>query len=301
LKWSGVFSAAPDPIDDERPIDVKWLAIALVGLALCGIALLLWRRSDTRAEKKVWDALLRQAGPVGPAFEESMIAGLPEIVQRYFRYTIAPGTPLVSVVEIQMSGQLGLGTQKDPGYQAMSAHQILSPPAGLLWRVQAGALSGSDAVTPDTSWTRFWLFRSIPVVRVSGNPDHHRSAFGRVVSEGAFWVPASLLPGSNVSWRSLDENTARATVSCRRYTQSIDLTIEADGRPSRVVIRRWSNENVDKVYREQPFGGYLSDFQDNGGYRLPMHVEGGNLIGTEDYFPFYIAEVRSVRFPQLEQ
>jgi hypothetical protein len=38
--------------------------------------------------------------------------------------------------------------------------------------------------------------------------------------------------------------------------------------------------------REQPFGGYLSDFREVNGYRLPMRVEGGNLIGTGDYLPF---------------
>jgi hypothetical protein len=55
-----------------------------------------------------------------------------------------------------------------------------------------------------------------------------------------------------------------------------------------------------REFREQPFGGYLSGFREIAGYRLPMHVEGGNLIGTEDYFPFYKAEVERVRFPQLE-
>ena len=181
----------------------------------------------------------------------------------------------------------------------MTAHQILAPPKGLLWRLHAGPISGSDGAMPDASWTRFWLFHLIPIVRVSGNPDHHRSAFGRVVSEGAFWVPASLLPSNTVSWASVSENTARATVSYGGYSQSIDLTVEADGQPSRVVIQRWSNENADKMFREQPFGGDLSDFREIGGYRLPMRVEGGNLIGTEDYFPFFKAEVQSIRFPQL--
>jgi len=280
---------------------MKWLVISCGVVGLSALALVLWRLSDIRAEKVVWNDLLQQAGPAGSGFDLSIIETLPEPAQRYFRYTIAPGTPLVSVVEIDMNGQLGLGTKYEPAYRPMIADQILAPPTGLLWRVRTGPISGSDAAMPDTSWTRFWLLHLIPVVRVWENSDHHRSAFGRVVAEGAFWVPSSLLPSSTVSWKPIDENTARSTVTYGNYSQSIDLTIEADGRPSQVITQRWSNENAEKVFREQPFGGYLSDFREIGGYRLPMRVEGGNLIGTDDYFPFYKAEIRTIRFPQLDQ
>ncbi len=290
-----------------------WLVIISVAVGHCALILFLWQLSDIGADRIVWKNLLQQAGPAGPAFDPAFIAELPELAQRYFRYTIAPGTPLVSVVEIDMEGQLGLGTKDKPSYRPMKARQILTPPLGLVWKVQAGPISGSDGARPDRSWTRFWFMNFLPVVRVSGISDHHRSAFGRIVAESAFWVPASLLPGSafsgggqssiesKVSWEAVDENTARAIVSFGRYKQSVELTIEADGRPSRVMIQRWSNENTGRVFREQPFGGYLSDFREIGGYRLPMRVEGGNLIGTDDYFPFYKAEVREIRFPQLNR
>jgi hypothetical protein len=278
---------------------MTWLVVASGCVVLCALILLLWRLSDRRRDRLAWNALLRQAGPAGPGFDPSMVEMLPAAAQRYFRYTIAPGTPLVSVVEIEMNGQLGLGTKDAPRYRPMTARQILAPPRGLVWQVRTGPFGGSDASTPAVSWTRFWLFELIPVVRVAGTPDHHRSAFGRVVSEAAFWVPASLLPSDHVRWEDGDEVTARAVVTFGAFSQSIDLTIEPDGRPSRVIIQRWSNENADRVFREQPFGGELSDFREVRGYRLPMHVEGGNLIGTADYFPFYQADVREISFPQL--
>ena len=278
---------------------MKWLAVVVGILGFGTLLLFLWQLSDVRAERVIWNDLIRQAGPAGSAFDPSTIASVPEPAQRYFQYTIAPGTPLVSVVEIKMKGQLGLGTKDEPAYRPMTAHQVLAPPNGLVWRVHTGAISGSDAITRETSWTRFWILRVVPVVRVSGSSDHHRSAFGRVVSEGAFWVPSSLLPSENVSWEPVDKNTARAIVTYSDYSQSIELTVDENGQPTRVVIQRWSNENVDRVFREQPFGGYLSDFREIGGYRLPMRVEGGNLIGTDDYFSFFKAEVSSIDFPQL--
>ena len=278
---------------------MNWLVLSLGAIGLIAVVLLLWRLADSRAARNAWNRLISEAGPAGSSFDPSIVEALPEAARRYLRYAITPGTPLVTVIELEMNGQLGLGTKNRPAYRPMIADQVLTPPKGLVWKVRTGLISGSDAVTPETSWTRFWLFNLIPVVRVSGNPDHHRSAFGRIVSEGAFWVPASLLPSRNVVWEDVDADTARAVVTYGGYSQSIELKVEGNGQPSRVLIQRWSNENTDKVFREQPFGGYLSDFREIGGYRLPMHVEGGNLIGTEDYFPFFKADVQQIRFPQL--
>ena len=59
----------------------------------------------------------------------------------------------------------------------------------------------------------------------------------------------------------------------------------------------WQLAMTNRQHRLQPFGGYLSDFREVQGYRLPFRVEAGNMFGTEDYFPFFRAEVRAIRFP----
>ncbi len=270
---------------------------ALFLVAILALGLLSWRRRDRHRDAKAWKDLIATAGPPAGVFDAAMIRDLPGPAQAFFRYTIAEGTPLYTAAEIEMDGELGFGSREKPGYKPMRARQVLAPPNGLVWQLKSGAFSGSDGLTPGASWTRFWLFGLIPVVRVGGTPDHQRSAFGRVVAEGAFWVPASLLPGRAVLWEPVDEFTARAVVSSGDYRQAIDISVADDGQPSRVVIQRWSNENPAKTFREQPFGGYLSEFRDFCGYRLPTRVEGGNLIGTKDYFPFYKAKVTGVRFP----
>jgi hypothetical protein len=273
---------------------LKFVVFTLAVFAAGLVGLAAWRQMDRLHDKRVSAELLLLASQPVRRFERSMIATLPEPARRYFRYTIAEGAPLITAVEIEMKGELGLGTKEDPDYRLMRAHEILVPPHGLVWSVRAGAISGSDGATPDGSWTRLWLFGVIPVVRVSG-PDHQRSAFGRVVAEGAFWSPASLLPGETVRWETIDKHTARAVVTRGSYVQNVDITVNEQGQPTRVVIQRWSNANVDKAYREQPFGGDLADFREVEGYKLPFRVEGGNLIGTDAYFPFFKASVEQIR------
>jgi hypothetical protein len=277
---------------------MQTLASIIGALVLAGIAgMAVWRWSDHRADQAEWDRLAALQ-PTNPArFEPAMVAGLPGPAQRYFRFTIRPGTPLFTVARIDMAGRFGMGTRDTPKYMDMTARQILAPPTGFVWKMRATRglmhLSGSDS----GSWTRFWLMGLVPVARIGGNPDHARSAFGRFVAEAVFWAPAALLPGPGIDWEYLDDSSARVIIRRDGITQPVDIAIDEEGRPGTVSFPRWSDANSEKTYRIQPFGGFLSDFRHFGGFTLPTHVEAGNHFGTDDYFPFFIIDVSAITFP----
>lgn len=272
-----------------------FIALALLFL-LCILALaaLLWR--DLHADRAEWRRLAALQPEAPQRFSDELVADLPEPARRYFSFMIEPGTPLLPVAEIEMTGQFSLGNKGNPVYQPMSARQILAVPDGFVWamRTRGGMpLSGSDSAT----WTRFRIFWLVPVARLGGTPDHARSAFGRYVAEAVVWTPAALLPGPGVSWSAVDEDTVRVTVRHGDLSQAVDVTVDDDGKPVVASFQRWSNANPDKVHRLQPFGASMSDFRDVGGYRLPFRVEAGNMYGTDDYFPFFLADVTAIRFP----
>jgi hypothetical protein len=276
----------------------------LVVVPLLPIGVLLglqaWRWTDNRRATRAWERLARKQQGSSGIFDPSLVATLPEPARRYFLFTIRAGAPIRTVAEIHMGGEIGLGTKDDPNYRPIRAEQILAPPHGLVWNLKAGGgvmrISGSDGFDGETSWVRFWLMDTFPIVRAGGTSDHARAAFGRVIAEAVFWTPGALLPNDYVTWEAVGADIARATVTDSGMTQTVDVTVDTDGRPTMVVIPRWSDANADKSYRLQPFGGYLSEFRDFEGYMLPTRVEGGNFIGTEEYFPFYRANVESIRF-----
>jgi hypothetical protein len=275
---------------------MKIVAVILVGLLVSAVVLVVLLLMDRRSDRVEWQRLaaLQPASP--ERFDPELVAGLPEPARRYFGYMIQPGTPVLPVVEIDMRGQFSLGSRDDPRYQSMAANQILAAPEGFVWamRTRDGLpISGSDS----GRWTRFRILGVIPVARLGGHPDHTRSAFGRYIGEALIWSPAALLPGSGVAWAAVDADTARVTVTHGELEQAADVTVDQDGRPIEVVFQRWSDANREKVYRLQPFGAAMSDFREVDGYRLPFHVEAGNLYGAEDYFPFFLAEVTAIRFP----
>lgn len=279
---------------------MRIIVICAAALGVSVAALVLLRLNDRRADRAEWARLaaLQPASP--PRFDPQIVAGLPEPARRFFRYAIAAGTPLLPVAEVDMGGLFSLGTKTAPAYRRMRARQILAAPHGFVWRMSLPGwvpVSGSDAGSDSGSWTRFWVLGILPVARMGGDADHARSAFGRYVAEAVFWTPAALLPGPGVTWEGVGEDTARVTVATGALSQAVDVTVNAEGQPVALVFMRWSNANPDKQYRLQPFGGEMSDFREVQGYRLPFRVEAGNMHGTDEYFPFFKAEVAGIRFP----
>lgn len=268
--------------------------IIVVSLALLGLVLLAF--FDRRADRADWQRLGALQPDDPGLFDVQMVAGLPEPVRRYFTYVIRPDTPLLPVAEIEMTGKFSLGTKNDPRYQPMEASQILAVPDGFVWAMHTTGgmpVAGSDS----GQWTRFRILGLIPVARAGKDANHARSAFGRYVSEAVIWSPAALLPGPGVTWSAVNDDTARVTVRHGNLSQAVDVTLDAEGRPLVVSFERWTNANPEKTHRLQPFGAVVSDFRDVGGYRLPFHVEAGNMFGTDAYFPFFIADVTEIRFP----
>lgn len=281
----------------------KTLIFAIL-FAAALIALGSWRWLDESADEAVWRSLLAHQ-PAAPAtFDTTLLDGLPAPAQRYFRFAIRPGTPLTSVAEITMEGQFSLGSKDEPDYQPMRARQILAAPHGFVWQLQTGTglmhLSGSDAAAGGNSWSRFWLLDLVPVARAGANPNHARSAFGRYVAEAVFWTPAAMLPNRHTRWEAIDESTARVTVTHLDMQQSVDLKVDSEGRLSTVSLQRWSNANAAQTFRLQPFGGFLSEYRDFSGFRLPTRIEAGNHFATDDYFPFLRVNVTNIRFPGID-
>lgn len=275
-----------------------FLVIFLFAAAGVLAVLWFWRQRDHRRDAVAMNRLAAQQPRSPGRFRPDMVADLPEPARRYFLYAIAPDTPLYTVARIRMAGRFGMGTKNKPDYLDMSALQVLALPAGFVWTMAASRgwlrLSGSDS----ERWTRFWLMGLLPVARAGGDVDHARSAFGRYVAEAVFWSPAAVLPGPGIRWELVDEHTARVVARKNGKEQAVELRVAESGQPTQVSFFRWSNANTEKVHRLQPFGGFLSEFQDFSGFRLPTRVEAGNFFGTEDYFPFFDVSVTDITFPE---
>ncbi len=273
-------------------------AAAAIALAATAVSLQVMRAGDRRSDERLTDLLRRSSATSLPTFDPATVADLPPPARRYFLFAIRPGTPLKPVADLEMTGELSLGTKEKPNYLPMTGRQVLRLD-GFVWRVRAGGpamwFSGADGYAQGEGWTRFWLYDAFPIVRAGGGDDFTRSAAGRAVAESLFWAPAALLPSARVRWEAVDADTARAVVTLDGHEHRVELTVDDDGRPRSVRLMRWSRENPEKTWRLQPFGGTIGAITEVDGYRVAQAVDGGNGFGTPDYFPFYRARVTRIR------
>jgi hypothetical protein len=246
-----------------------------------------------------WKQIASGAHQSDSIYSPAMVAQLPEIAQRYFNHAIAPGTPIKNIVELDMAGTFLLGDKSSYQTYSMEARQILHPPSEFVWmpRMRAGAMriSGSDALVGGVAWTRFWLLGLIPVANVKSSPDLLRSAEFRSTMEGV-WVPASLLPQNGVVWEQAGPDKARIRVQRVAPEIVLEMTLDSSGAVREIVGQRWSNANPEKVFRLQPFGGTIQADATFEGYTIPSKLSVGNHYGTNDYLPFFQAEISGARY-----
>ena len=83
-------------------------------------------------------------------------------------------------------------------------------------------------------------------------------------------------------------------------SQIVFLTVTPEGQPTEISFPRWSNVNSEKIFKLQPLGGYLSEYRELSGFRLPAHEGVGNFFGTEDFFLFFVVDIAALNFPRPE-
>jgi hypothetical protein len=281
-----------------RAVNVAIAGSAALVAGAAVAASLSYRRAVVDA-KDAWSRIASRSSCDQGTYSPAMVAELPEVARRYFNHAIEPGTRLKSKVALDMTGTFLLGEKDDYQTYTMEARQILHPPSEFVWipRMRSGAMriSGSDALVSGKAWTRFWLMGIVPVANASSSPDLVRSATFRSTMEGV-WAPASLLPQNGVVWEQTGPNDAR--VRFRRVTPEIvlDMTLAPSGAIREITGQRWSNANPDKTFRLQPFGGTIEAEGTFDGYTIPVRLRVGNHYGTEDYVPFFQAEISHARY-----
>jgi hypothetical protein len=216
------------------------------------------------------------ARPPAPAvFTEAELAGLPEVVCRHLRATIAPGTPLATSARLGMRGQLELGR-----WLPFQAEQVLAPHHGFYWAARvAGLISGFDRYLDGQGELRWKLLGVLPVTRADG-PDVARSAVGRVAGE-AMWLPTALLPRFGIEWEAADDRHVMARFGLDGVAVDLQYELEDDGRIRSVVFDRWGDPDRSGAWGLYPFGGQVTGYRTFGGLTVPSAGRIGWFYGTD--------------------
>jgi hypothetical protein len=229
----------------------------------------------TAQARRDWDTLQAVTGRA-PLFEPGQADALPEAARRWVLHAIAPGTPLRRSVVLRSRGEIRLGT-----WRRFHATQALEPMEGFVWAATAWVgplpVHGFDRYRDGVGEMRWRVLDALPVMSGS-DQDITRSAAGRLASEFVL-APAAALD-ARVRWKHLDRYEAVASMPVGAEDFDVRITVDGDGRLTRVSVLRWGNPDGNG-YAWHTFGVECGREATFDGFTIPVWLRGGWWPDTE--------------------
>jgi hypothetical protein len=209
-------------------------------------------------------------------FSQDELVGLPEPVCRYFRASIAPGTPLARSARFTMRGSIKLGRRWLP----FRARQVYGPHDGLVWAARAaGVIAGSDRYADGAGGMDWKLLGLVPLVHAEG-VDVTRSTAGRTGAE-AVWLPTAMLPRFGVTWTATDDHHISARYQLDETDLVLDYALDDDARVRWIALDRWGDADETGTSGLHRFGHEAIAYATFEGVTIPSAGRGGWHHGTE--------------------
>jgi hypothetical protein len=158
---------------------------------------------------------------------------------------------------------------------------VLAAPYGACWRLRSALTAGFWALTAGQTIRGARLFGLIPYRIAQLSAEH---LFARLCVEALLWCPAALLRNEFTSWEHLDERHCRVQISWHGLSESLVLTINAEGAP----------QEIRSSSQPQSIIAMPSRFQTFDGLRLPTRVR---ILTGDATDCFSDIELRDIRFP----
>ena len=279
-----------------------WRLILLILLALAvgvGAAMIYggarWKEGTDHLRARLFSA----RAPIAPAtYDPREIERLPPPVQRYFRTALTEGQRIIAVARFTHTGTFNMG-ETTPSWRRFSSNQIVTTrPPGFDWNGQIRMAPGLNAFVHDAYVAGEGALHAeflglVTLADMRGTPELAQGELLRYLAE-AMWYPTALLPSQGVNWTPIDETSARATLTDRATTVSLDFHFGPDGliescnavaRPrtvgGAVVSAPWSGR------------GWSNDLRD--GMRIPIEAEVAWILPQGPY-PYWRGRIASIEY-----
>jgi Family of unknown function (DUF6544) len=175
-------------------------------------------------------SLNANAQTAGQVFDAESMARLPEPVARYFRRALPDGQPVIRRVRLEQEGEFFA----QGGWRPFRATQHFSADRpGFVWDARIFMapfmpVYVRDAYAGGRAEMRGEILAMYPIVDQHDTQELAAGALMRYLGEAA-WFPTALLPTCGVRWTAIDASRARATLTDRGTTVSLDVTFDESG------------------------------------------------------------------------
>lgn len=226
-------------------------------------------------------------------FSYQQIEGLPEPVQRYFKYALKDGQHYISYARLRHTGTLR--TSGEQGWMPISGEEYFTTqePA-FVWYAKARVqpipimwIAARDMYFQGKGSMLIKLF-SVYTMGDSRGREIDQGALVRYLAE-AVWFPTALLPNEYLHWEPVDSNSAKALFAHRSVTVTAIFHFNEKGEVTRIEAERYAEIGGPL----EKWSVYCTKYIEFGRVRLPSSVEAvWNLkSGDLSYARFEVTEI----------
>jgi len=234
-------------------------------------------------------------------FSFNDIEGLPEPVQRYFKYALKDGQEHIKFVRLKQVGEFRM--KENQSWMPIKAEQYFTTedPA-FIWRVKFTMapfiwIDGRDMYYQGKGNMLIKILSTITVADATGS-EMDISSLIRFLAE-APWFPTALLPSDYLEWKEIDSNSARAVIKDNGYTALGIFTFNEKGEIIKFVTNDRYMEADGKYFKEQ-WAGYYRNYQEIEGMKIPMEGEVEWNLSDKD-LPYAKLKITDIQYNVTEK
>jgi hypothetical protein len=277
---------------------IKIAGFTVLALVVAVSVVVAWQSARTESDIAALEARVAAiaARQPSPGFDAQRLQGLPEPVQRYFRFTFKGPAPAYRAVRLTAAGDFRRPRTQD--FNATTARQVIA--AG----VPALMFSATTPVMPGV-WARAYDFyadgqmemkakivSTLTVVDERGSAQLNQISLRRWLLESALY-PAALLPGGPVSWEAIDERSARAVVNWQGLRATMVAHFAPDG--SMTAMSAEADGDLSTPYHGSGEHVARADYRLIGYQMIPMEFTISRRAGGKLH-PFWKGSVEDIAY-----
>ena len=241
--------------------------------------------------------LLQRSAQVQPGLiTEIQVQRLPEVAQRYLRYTRVVGKEPIRTVRLKQQGFFR--TQPGQKWSTMVAEQYYTtnPPAflwhGTIWPFPLVSISAWDRLSQGHG-NMLVKFLSLITLANARGPEIDQAALLRYMGE-MIWFPTAWL-SDVIQWQPIDAQSVKATISYTGVMAHAVLYVNEQGQMIRMTAERYMDQRGHPVLK--PWSAQVQEYQEVGGMLIPTRVEVTWHLESGD-FSYFRCKITEIEYNQ---
>lgn len=226
-------------------------------------------------KKEVKELFAQSKNISATTFSYNQLTGLPEPVQRYFKYVLQEGQSYISFISLIHNGQFKAGLKKD-WVNIKGEQYFTTEKPGYIWKGQTSVFTARDMYIGNKGRLIVSLFSAVNIQDQSG-AEFDQGELLRWLAESV-WFPTNLLPSDRLQWLPIDSHTAKLLFNYNGLSLYFIVSFNDKGE----IVTLESQRNITKTKQEK-WVCTLGDYRTTNGIKVPFdtvatwRLAGGDL------------------------